>query len=147
MKKRVLLVSPVGFPGGAELVILQLAKYLPQWNIDPILACLRPGPLANLAQQQQTENYVFERDYRYRQIPTVGAGAVWLAQIVRKLSIDLIHSNFTAHFISGSVAHLMRIPEVWHLYDYPHHRDVLDRLVERIPTRYVIFATEKVKSG
>src|SRR5262249_1424050 len=28
-----------------------------------------------------------------------------------------------------------------------HHRDVLDRLVERIPTRYVIFATEKVKSG
>ena len=49
---RVLLVSPVGQHGGAEQVFLLLAKYLPALNVQPYLACLRPGPLTEIAERQ-----------------------------------------------------------------------------------------------
>ena len=44
---RMLLVSPVGEIGGGEQVFLRLAAGLRERGHDPILACMRPGPLAD----------------------------------------------------------------------------------------------------
>jgi glycosyltransferase involved in cell wall biosynthesis len=144
---RVLLISPVGIHGGAEQVLLQLAKYLPQWNVEPSLACLHPGPLLDLAKQQGLPTYVFEKDYRYRHLFTVGQAIRWVTRLVGELKIDVLHSNYTAHLIGGPAAMLTRVPEVWHHHDYPYTRDLLSRAIEQIPTNHVVFTTNRVKSG
>lgn len=144
---KVLLVSPVGIHGGAEQVLLQLAKYLPNFGIEPILACLRPGPLAEIAAKQGLETHVFEKNYRYRQLLTVWQAVQWLCGLVRRLDIDIIHSNFTSHLVGGIAARLTGVPEVWHHHDFPHGREPLEHLIERIPCGYALFTTDKVKSG
>jgi glycosyltransferase involved in cell wall biosynthesis len=145
-KLRVLLVSPVGEHGGAEQVFLSLAKYLPQWDVEPVLACMRPGPLMELAQKQGLPAYAF-REHRFRQVGQIAQGILWLARVIRDAKIDLLHSNHAAHLYSGPAGKWTRVPEMWHIHDYPYRRDGVDRLLERLPNGYVLFTTERVKSG
>ncbi len=74
---RVLLVSAVGEHGGAEQVLLSLIKHLPSHNVTPILACLRPGPLVEMARKQGAVAYEF-REHRMREWNQVAQGIGWL---------------------------------------------------------------------
>ncbi|HZO89117.1 MAG TPA: glycosyltransferase family 4 protein [Chthonomonadaceae bacterium] len=143
---RVLLTSPVGQHGGAEQVFLSLAKYLPQWNVTPVFACLRPGPLADAARGQGTQTCAF-RAHRYRNALAVLRGARWLARTTREAQIDLIHCNHAAHLYGSLAARWANVPEVWHIYDYPYRRDMVDHLAERLPTSYIVFTLSRVESG
>jgi glycosyltransferase involved in cell wall biosynthesis len=145
-KLRILLVSPIGEIGGGEKVFLSLIKYLPKWQVEPILACMRPGPLADLARHQGLKVYEF-KDHRYRQIPLLWEGVQWLAEVIRETEVQLAHVNHASHIYSSLATRLTKIPEVWHLHDYPYHWDWVDQLSIRLPTDYVIFTTNKVKSG
>lgn len=145
-KLRVLLVSPVGEHGGAEQVFLSLAKYLPQWDVEPILVCMRPGPLVEMAHKQGLPTHVFQ-EHRYRQMNKVAQGGLWLARLARRERADLIHGNHAAHIYSGPAAMLSGRPEIWHIHDYPYQTDGLNRLMERLPSRYVLFTTRRVESG
>jgi glycosyltransferase involved in cell wall biosynthesis len=143
---RVLLISPGGEIGGGEKVLLNLANSLPKWQVEPILACMRPGPLAEVARQEGMIVYEF-RNHRYREVFVVWEGIQWLAQVIRETGVELVHANHASHIYSSPATRLTRIPEVWHLHDYPYHWDWVDRLLGRLPTDYVIFTTNKVKSG
>jgi glycosyltransferase involved in cell wall biosynthesis len=143
---RVLLVSPVGVLGGAEQVFLGLARHLPRFGVKPIFAVLRPGPLVEEARAQGVSTYAF-REHRFREWLTVAQGVRWLAALARSVSADVLHSNFAAHLYGGPAALMAGVPELWQLYDYPHRRDAVQRLIERFPSQHVIFATNRVKSG
>ncbi len=143
---RVLLVSPVGECGGAERVLLSLVQSLPKYGVEPVVACMRPGPLTQMVQQIGAEAYAF-RDHRMRELGNVALGIQWLARLVRRLDVDVIHSNFTAHLYGGPAALIAHKPELWHLYDYPYRPDALERLVMHIPSDYLLFATRRVESG
>jgi glycosyltransferase involved in cell wall biosynthesis len=146
MSLKILLVSPVGEFGGAEKVFLSLIEHLPKFQVEPVLACMRPGPIAKLARQQGIEVYEFKH-HRFRQIQIVWEGIQWLSQLVKKTGVEVIHSNHAGHVYGGLASQLSRIPEVWNLYDYPYSFDWIDRLSKRIPAAHIIFATNKVKSG
>lgn len=143
---RVLLVSPVGVLGGAEQVFLGLAKYLPRWGVEPMLACLRPGPLVEQARRQGLTTHVF-RDHRFHQFGRVSQGVLWLTHLAREAKVDLLHSNYAAHLYGAPAGLLARVPELWHIHDYPYRRDALGHVIERLPSRYVLFTTRRVKSG
>lgn len=142
----VLFVSPVGEVGGAEKVFLSLTQRLPQWQVEPIFACMRPGPLADLVRQQGLKVYEF-KNHRYRQIPLIWEGTQWLAKVIKDTKAELVHSNHAAHAYSSLATRFTHIPEVWHLHDYPYKWDWVDRLLIRLPTDHVIFGTNKVMSG
>jgi glycosyltransferase involved in cell wall biosynthesis len=145
-KLRVLLVSPVGEIGGAEKVFLSLIEHLPTWGFEPVLACMRPGKLAEVVRYKGVEVYEFKH-HRYRQIPLVWEGIHWLAQVIRETKVQLVHASHASHIYSSLATRFTKIPEVWHLHDYPYHWDWVDRLSVRLPTDYLIFTTNKVKSG
>lgn len=143
---RIMLVSPVGEVGGAEQVFLSLAKRLPEHGIEPVLACLRPGPLEDKARQLGIPVFSF-RNHRLRQWPTALRGVKWLEKLALDMQIDLLHANHAAHLYSGLVSKRTGIPELWHIHDYPYHLDLIERLGLRLPSRHVLFTTERVKSG
>lgn len=143
---RVLLVSPVGQHGGAEQVFLLLAKHLPDLNVEPYLACLRPGPLTDIAARQGLRSFTF-REHRYRQIPTVIQGAKWLARLAKELKVDVLHSNHAGHIYGGLASRFTGIPEIWHLHDYPNERTAIDTIGHRLPIHQMIFTTKRAASG
>ncbi len=143
---RVMLVSPVGEIGGAEQVFLSLAKHLPDYGIEPILACLRPGPLEERARQQGLLVYAFA-EHRYRQWGMVFKSMQWLAMLIKETQADLVHSNHAAHLTSYFAAKMTGRPEIWHIHDYPYHPDLLERLRMRLPSDHVLFTTHRVNSG
>lgn len=143
---RVLLVGPVGEVGGAEQVFLSLARRMPEFGVEPILACMRPGPLVATAAAQGVPTYSF-RDHRYRHLLSVRAGISWLAQVAGDHRVDLIHATHTAHLYSGPASRRVRVPEIWHLHDYPYTMDWIERIALTIRTDYTIFTTDKVSSG
>src|SRR5581483_10689153 len=61
----------------------------------------------------------------------------WLARTTREAQIDLIHCNHAAHLYGSLAARWANVPEVWHIYDYPYRRDMVDHLAERLPTSYI----------
>jgi glycosyltransferase involved in cell wall biosynthesis len=143
---RVLLVSPVGEIGGAEKVFLSLIEHLPKLQVEPVLACMRPGSLAEVARQLGIKVYEF-RNHRYRQFSVVWEGIQWLAQVIRETEAQLAHANHAGHIYSSLATRSTNVPEVWQLYDYPYDWDWVDQLSRRLPTEHIIFSPNKVKSG
>ncbi len=87
------------------------------------------------------------QEHRMRQVSTVLQGIKWLSQIVRKTQVDILHSNHTAHLYSGPISRMTKIPELWHIHDYPYHPDALGKLILRLPVQHILFTTERIKSG
>jgi glycosyltransferase involved in cell wall biosynthesis len=143
---RVLLVSPVGEHGGAEQVFLALGEHLPGLGVDPVLALMRPGPLAELAAARGMKVHVF-RDHRYRELHNVLRGIRWLQRLAARERVDVVHSNLTAHLYGGPAARRTGCPEVWHIHDYPHRRSLLEQLLLRMPTDFALFTTNRVAEG
>ncbi len=144
--KRVLLVVPVGYLGGAENLFLSIAKNLPSFGISPILACMRPGLLVEQAKSMGIQAAEFE-EHRYRNIMAIRRARQWLTDIARKNDVDLIHSTHTAHLYADTAARRARIPEIWHLHDHPNPRDWVDKYTQRLKPDHIIFATNVVKRG
>lgn len=145
-RTRVLLVAPIGDIGGAEQVFLRLAGHLPKFGVEPVVACMRPGPLAEAARALGVAAFAY-RPHRYRQIGLVAKGAGWLVQLARSTNVDLLHASHTAHLYAGPACRWLGIPEVWHLHDYPHRRTNLERLLLMCRPSHTIFTTNKVRSG
>ncbi|HEY9301923.1 glycosyltransferase family 4 protein [Leptolyngbya sp. GB1-A1] len=142
----VLLVSPVGEIGGGEKVFLSLIERLPEFQVEPILACMRPGSLVEAARQSGIKAYAFKA-HRYRELSLVWQGIQWLAQIIQETEAQLVHANHASHIYSSLATRFTSVPEIWHLHDYPYHWDWVDQVSIRLPTDYVIFTTHKVWSG
>ena len=143
---KALLVSPVGELAGGEQVLLSLIKHLPAYGVEPILACLRPGPLAARAQELGARVYVF-RDHRMRDVHRVLQGIGWLRGLIRRERADIVHSNLTAHLYGSPAARLAHVPELWHIHDYPYLVDGALRVQMRQAGDFTLFTTERVKSG
>lgn len=128
------------------MVFLSLARHLPASGVEPILVCMRPGPLAARARDMGIESYEFI-EHRYRETLKVVSGIRWLAALTRHAKADLLHSNHMGHLYAGPASLITRVPELWHLHDYPYQPDMMDRLSWLIPSDYVVFTTNRVKSG
>lgn len=146
-RKRVLFVSPVAELGGAEQVLIATAKRVKDYGFDVFAVMLRPGPLVKIFQDEGIETYYFESDFRYRDIISVLNCVTWLLKLVKKLKIDILHVNHSGHLITGFVRFFSKAKEIWHIYDYPYKKDIVDILMRKISADYVIFATNKVESG
>ena len=146
-RPHILLVSSVAELGGAEQVMLAYARLLPARGYTTSLALMQPGGLADLARRQGIDVHVFPEHYRFRQLPTVLKSIRWLRQVIQRTGADIVHGNHAVHpqvFLArlGTNAR-----EIWHLFDYPYGRDVVDSIGTRLHPDFVLFSTRRVQSG
>jgi glycosyltransferase involved in cell wall biosynthesis len=143
----VLFANVTADVGGAEQVILSLAERLPAHGVSVSFALFRPGPLEGILRSRGIKVHVFPSAYRFRDLASVWRCAKWLAGCIQVDGADILHSNLTAHLIGGWAARLARVPELWHLHDYPFKFDPVHSINRLIPADYYLFTTEFLKSG
>lgn len=148
-KPRVLLVSSIGFLGGAERSLLELAMALSaDSNCELSLAC-PSGPLTEAAIHENISVHPLpDLCHPIRKRPFLMLWRIALAQIalflhVRRCRPDLVHANgLRALMLSLPLARLLRKPCVWHVRDVPGTFPVVGRLMPRpdaliAPSRFI----------
>ena len=146
-KPHVLFVSPVAELGGAEQVMLAYSRLLPERGYRTSIAMMRPGALSDIARKQGIEVHEFPDNYRYRDLPTVLRSIIWLRGIIRSTGADIVHANHSAQFQAFLARKGSNAKAIWHLFDYPYSKDVIDSLNTRLPPDFVLFSTTRVQSG
>lgn len=133
-QRRILYVSPSATLGGAERSLLELIAGLPRERYRPFLMLPRHGPLAAAAAEAGAEVVVVpwpagllklgrEDNWSNRLRPLAAPlllppVLVRILREVKRLQIDLIHTNGTkAHLTASPAAMLSGKPLVWHLRD------------------------------
>ncbi|OYD14986.1 hypothetical protein CH333_06875 [candidate division WOR-3 bacterium JGI_Cruoil_03_44_89] len=145
--RKVLLLSPVASIGGGESVLLDLATYLPSFGIQVIALCLKSGPLVGEFEKRDREVHIFEIP-QLRRLDRLLSCILYIKKLVRQKRIDLIHSNHTGHLAGLPAARLAHIPELWHIHDVAHKKDLTARLLEDIlPPEHILFTTPEVERG
>jgi glycosyltransferase involved in cell wall biosynthesis len=131
---RILYVSPSATLGGAERSLLELIAGLPRERYRSFLMLPREGPLVAAGHDAGATVVVVPWPAG---LLTIGREKTWsnllrplaaplllppvlarIARQVRRLGIDIIHTNGTkAHLAASPAALLLRRPMVWHLRD------------------------------
>jgi len=131
---RVLFVDHTAQLGGGEIALRNLLNYLdPQRVTATVIVCAQ-GPLVDQLARNNHKVHVLQLSSHIAQtrkdslgwksllrFKEIGASLafVWrLARYIRKLKIDVVHTNsLKAHLLGGMAARLARRPLIWHLRD------------------------------
>ena len=144
---RVLLISQVASIGGGERVLLDLARYLPDFGIQAIALCLKSGPLLNEFRKQGTDVYLFEIP-RIRRVDRLFSCITFIQKLIHLKNINIVHSNHTAHLVGLPASKLQQVPELWHIHDVAHKKDIVTMILENIlPPDHILFTTPEVERG
>lgn len=146
-KPNVLYVSPVADLGGAEQVMLAYARLLPARGFTASMALMHPGGLSEIARKQGIDVHVFPETYRFRDVPTVVKSINWLREIITSRNVDIVHGNHAAHLQVFFACLGTQAKEVWHLFDYPYTKDLVDSLGIRLHPDFVLYSTTRVQAG
>ncbi|WP_218079979.1 glycosyltransferase family 4 protein [Anthocerotibacter panamensis] len=116
-RARILLLNRVGYKGGAEEVLLDIARYLAPNRFEPRAVCLGAGPLVEDFRAAGLPTTVLI-EHRTRELHKILIAVKQLADILRREKIDLIHANGSSTFLyAGLAAKLVPCPVVWEVYD------------------------------
>lgn len=146
--KRVLFVDPVGEKGGAEVVLLDIVRGLDRARFEPVVACLKPGPLVEEFRGLGVPTFAL-CSHKTRELNQVARAVVQLRKIIQSQSIDLVHGNGgTMLLYAGLAACLAGRPCVWHVYDPLKGGGLFERAFivaqRRLNPAWTIFGTPAV---
>jgi glycosyltransferase involved in cell wall biosynthesis len=97
---------------GAERVQDLLALRLPEFGVEPALACLKPGRFAVLRRSQATPLYELPMRSRWDMRP-----ATKLARLLRLEGFDLLHTHTPRAALIGQIAsRLSGVPMIHHVH-------------------------------
>ncbi len=144
---RVAFVSPVGDIGGAERVIAAISSDMTERAIDHRIFCLREGDWTRGNWSTEAKVVALPRGYRIRQPWRVWKAVRWLNRQLRDYKPTIIHANHGAWWLTAMASRGLNAAKIWHLYDYPDHKDIQVIVGERLPPTGVIFTGEYVGSG
>ena len=97
---------------GAERVQDLLAMRLPEFGVEPALACLKPGRFAVLRRSQTTPLHELPMDGRWDLRP-----ATKLARLLRSEGFDLLHTHTPRAALIGQIAsRLSGVPMIHHVH-------------------------------
>lgn len=146
--KRILFVDPVGEKGGAEVVLLDIVRGLDRARFEPVVACLKPGPLVEEFRALGVRTFAL-RSHKTRELSRVAVAIVQLKKIIQSQAIDLVHGNGgTMLLYAGLAARLAGRPCVWHVYDPLKSSGLFERAFvaaqRRLDPAWTIFGTPAV---
>jgi glycosyltransferase involved in cell wall biosynthesis/GT2 family glycosyltransferase len=130
-RRRVVFIGHTARQSGAELALVRLVPGLPDADIQVVLA--EDGPLVGLLEAGGATVTVLPMDVRTRETNRAAVqpgrlpfAAAWhaavytvrLAQLLREMRPDLVHTNtLKASIYGGAAARLAGVPLVWHVRD------------------------------
>ena len=131
---RVLFVDHTAQLGGGEIALRNLVEALDHNQVSATVLVCASGPLVDQLRNSNRDVRVFplsseiaqtrKDSLGWKSILKVGELAsslafIWkLAQLIRKLRVDVVHTNsLKAHVLGGLAARLARTPLIWHLRD------------------------------
>ena len=141
----VVLVTPVGAPGGAERVLAGLARHLPGHGFEPHAVLLRPGPAERWFTEAGCPVRVIDAGSSragqlFRWPVTVAA----LRRLIRSTGAVAVVSNMAkAQLYGGVAARLAGVPNVYWQHLIPGDRR-LDVAARRVPVAAVIGGSDAV---
>jgi glycosyltransferase involved in cell wall biosynthesis len=132
--KKVLFLDHTAKMGGGEYALLHLSQRLDRSRFEPIVLLFSDGPLREKLVDAGVETYVYPLSSRVvsTRKDTLGAASVlqlrnvlqiigycWrLSRFMKKLNIDIVHTNsLKADLIGGVSARLAAVPVIWHIRD------------------------------
>ena len=132
--RRVLYIDHTSAMGGGEVALLNLVKYLDRRQYVPVVLLLQDGPLhAKLLEAGiETHLYCVAGSVLGARKDTLGlqtlmqlrdvrqaCGAVFgVAKLIRRLNVELVHTNsLKSDIIGGLAARLCRKLVIWHVRD------------------------------
>ncbi len=152
MKPRLLFINPVGTIGGAEQVLLSMARQLGQYDVSAVL--LSDGPLRDRLAALGVDVRVLELpasaaefgdsklrgQSRLTSVATIASSGILgtpgvlkfirrARTLLRKLQPDLIHSNGLKTHIVTAFAAPTGVPLLWHVHDYYSQRPLIARML------------------
>ena len=101
--KRILFLAPVGEKGGAETVLLDIARGLDAARYRPLVACLKPGAFVEDLRGLGITAHALPA-HQTRHLHRVGAAVQRLRRLVREERIDLIHANGSSMLLYAALA-------------------------------------------
>ena len=115
--KRILFLAPVGEKGGAETVLLDIARGLDPARYLPVVACLKPGAFVEELRGLGITAHALPA-HQTRQFHKVGTAIRGLRRIIRQERIDLIHANGSSMLLYAALASARtRCRVVWQVHD------------------------------
>lgn len=108
--KKLLIVSPFGHIGGAEISIISLVKHLDRDSFHPIIVCYEDGPFVDKVRSSGVEIHQFQRKSVFSNISIIFR----LIQLIRKNEINLVHVN-SFDIRAGLAAYFTTTPLIGHL--------------------------------
>lgn len=144
---RVAYVSAVGETGGGERVLMELARGAIQSGWSAEVFCLRDGAWARGGWGTDVKINTFRSGYRIRYPWSIMRAATWLRRRLSEFGPTVIHANHASWWITAWAARHCDASTVWHLHDYPNHRDLPTRVGVQFPPKATLFTTRHVASG
>jgi glycosyltransferase involved in cell wall biosynthesis len=136
-KYRILYVTPFAELGGAEVILLNIVRFHNRSRFEPVVCFLRSGPLVEQVRQMGVNALVVPTG-RIRDISKTLQTIVSLRDLIRRESIDLVHSSMAwAHTFGGAAAMLAGVPAVWYQHARAKRSSPLDWLSGVVPARSV----------
>lgn len=111
------MVSPLARAGGAERAFASLARNLPSFGVEPVVALLEPGPLEDWLDDYELIDARPERPLRLdHTVPAVRR----LARLARRSGARAVLSSKTrGHLFGGPAAAAARVPAIWWSHEMP----------------------------
>ncbi|MCY2974584.1 MAG: glycosyltransferase family 4 protein [Planctomycetota bacterium] len=144
---RVALVSPIGSMAGGERVLLEIARELQACGQTAKVFCLREGSWTRRGWGDDVEVVAYKPGYRIRYPWSVARAAMWLRRELQLFNPNVVHANHASWWITAWAVRGMKVATVWHLYDYPDHRDLPTRVGELFPPTATLFTSQHVASA
>lgn len=117
---RVMLLQGAGERGGAETVLLALARHLPTFGIEPVVATLSDGPFISEVEDAGIEVRRLRVAPRARQFWRTGDVVRRIIDTAVSTGVSVVHSNGEKMALyGGSAAHRLGLPSVVWLHDAP----------------------------
>ena len=136
---RALVVMPLGEQrGGSEQQLRQLIEYREEARLEPTVAFLQRGPMADWCQRQGVPTLVIEAG-RLRQARLVGRTVRALTVRARRTSTEVVIGWMAKGQVYGGLAAAVaRLPSVWLQPAGPSGFAPIERLATLLPARLVI---------
>lgn len=136
-RPHVLLLSPSAAPGGAERILVALARDLPDRGFATSAVVLEQGPLLEWLAEVGCPTTVV-RAGRMRWLPSTAVTVARLAALLRRSGADIVVSNQSkGHLFGGVAAWAARRPALWWQHGIPAP-EWIDRAAARVPAALVV---------
>src|SRR2546425_6871314 len=141
---RLLSVQPVAERGGSDQLLVRMVRSLPSDEFDCHVVLPAPSPLADAFSDAGATLHTVPM----RRISTSYGGADWaayvagwpaalgrIARLIRRLDVDVVHSNSLHALYGWAAAEITRRPHVWHAREIVVQSDAALKL-ERFLARH-----------